>query len=316
MRKRESDMEMALISAEQVFVMFLLVAAGFFLEKRGVFTKLGTDQLNKLVILFVVPAVLIDSYNRPYNAEEFLNLMQGLGLSAVSILIALGVGYLFIRGEDEDRRIERFSVMLSNGGFMGIPLITAVLGRESVIYASSYIVCFTVFQWCVGPVMLKGREPVLPLIKKILINPGVLSVAAGLIIFRFSIPIPRPVSSALEYAAGLNTPIPMILVGTAMARSRLLDTFKNPRVYLVSALSLIVAPLLMLPVYLLLRPDTTVMLAILLASSCPIGAATAIFPVMYGYDSKYASRLITVSTLLSVITIPLMVYICQLAFGL
>lgn len=302
-------MEMAGVVGTQVLVMFLLMMVGLACSKKGIITEEGGAQINRLLLVVVSPVILINAYNMPYDAAMWSSIKSGVLLAAIAHVVALGLACLFIRGTEERRKIERFGALLSNSGFMGIPLISAVLGAEGVVYASAYIAVFTVVQWSVGVVLLAGKTDFKTMTRKVLLNPGMIGLAAGLCIFLLSIPLPMPVSSAVSYIASLNTPLAMIVLGTYIAKADLGGILRNPSLYRVAFLRLFAVGLVMLPVYRLLGVPEMVSTANFLACCCPVAASTAMFSAMYDMDKGYASGLVTVSTVFSVATIPLMVLV-------
>jgi len=308
-------MVMAKIAGTQVLVMFILMALGYICAKRKIITPQGANDINKLLIMLVSPAIIISSYNRPFDRILFNNLLRGFLLALISHLVAIAVAYAFIRGKGDKRKLERFACIFSNSGFMGFPLISAMLGKEGIIYATSYLAIFTLTQWTVGVLILAGKSDIKNTLRKLIINPGIISLVIGLSIFCFSIKLPSSVSSAIDFLADLNTPVAMMLVGTYIARSDFLKSFRNRRIYLVSALRLLLVPILMIPFYLLFKFPNELVIANFVAAACPVAALAAMFPALYGYDANYGSSFITVSTLLSVATIPLLVMLLSRIIG-
>jgi predicted permease len=309
-------MEMAKTAGIQVIVMFLLMAAGYACVKFKVLTDRGVKDINKLLLVLVTPAIIIHSYCRPFDAVLFKNLLQGFLLAVIAHIIAIAISFGLIRGRGDRVKIERFALIFSNSGFMGIPLISALLGNEGIIYATSYIAVFTLTQWTVGVLLLSGRSDIKTTVRKLVVNPGIISVALGISIFVLSIKVPSPVVSALGFIADLNTPVAMMLVGAFAAQSNILKSFTDPKVYYVSFLRLILVPLLMIPVYMALDLSQTLVVANFIAAACPVAALAAMFPALYGHDANYGSFFITVSTILSVVTIPLMVLVLGFTLGL
>lgn len=300
-------MEMAGVVGMQVVVMFLLMLVGFVCSKKGILTDEGGAQMNKLLLMVVTPTILIDAYRMPYDAQTWQSIKSGVLLAVIAHAVALALACLFVRGKDERRKIDRFATMLSNSAFMGIPLISAVLGAEGVVYASAYIAVFTVFQWSVGVVLLSGKADVKTMTRKVLFNPGMFGLAVGLCIFLLSIPLPKPVGDAVGYLSALNTPLAMIVIGTYIAKADFSTLLRDKNLYRVAFLRLFAVGLIMLPVYRLLGTPEMVSAANFLACCCPVAASTAMFCAMFDLDKGYASGLVTVSTVLSVLTIPLMV---------
>ena len=314
-RRRSKILSMAKLAGEQVLVMFILMGVGYAFAKRKWITSQGSMDMNKLLLYIVNPCIIITSYHRPFDRVLFSTLLEGFILAIISHALAIFLAFIFLRGRDDKIKLERFSVIFSNSGFMGIPLISALLGSEGVVLASIYIMIFIVTQWTVGVLILSERSDIKTMLKKLLFNPGVIAVIIGLTIFRLSISLPKPLFLSMGYIANLNTPIAMIVVGTFIARTNVLASFLISRVYLVSFLRLLLLPLLMIPVYMVFGTSNSLMVANYVATACPVAALAAMFPAAYGYDPDYATGFITVSTILSVITIPLMIILLGMIFA-
>lgn len=305
-------MEMAKTAGLQVLVMFILIGVGYIFAKKSWISRQGSSDMNRLLLYIVTPCLLISSYNRPFDKELFGLLTDSFILALTSHLISICVSLLLIRGNGDKNKLDKFALIFTNGGFMGIPLIAAILGSESVIFASIYVMVFNLTQWTVGVLLLTGRSNIKNTLKKVILNPGIISIIIGFIIFLFSIKLPSTVSTAIDFIASLHTPIPMILIGTYIARTNVLSIFRNIRVYYISFLRLIIIPLLMIPVYFIYPTSNNIVIANFIATACPVAVLASMFPANYGYDPDHNLGSITVSTLLSVITIPLMVMLLNL----
>lgn len=298
---------MAKTAGIQVLVMFILIGIGYLFAKKSWISPQGSSDMNRLLLYVVTPFLIITSYSRPFDKDLFGLLIKSFLLAVISHLIAIAVSFLFIRGNGQEKKLEKFAAMFPNVGFMGIPLVSAVLGSEAIIFATMFVMVFNLTLWTVGTLLLTGLSNIKHTIKKVVLNPGVISIIIGFIIFVFSIKLPSPITTAMSFVANLNTPVAMILVGTYIARTKILSFFTNLRVYYISFLRLIVIPLLMIPVYFLFSANDIIISANFIATACPVAALAAMFPANYGYDPDYCTGVITVSTLFSVVTIPLMV---------
>ncbi len=308
------DVELASKVATQVIVMFLLIAVGYICDKVGLVTKRGIKQMTDIVLLIVSPAVIIQSYNQEFDP----NLAKNLGIAFVYATIAhagmiVFSRFLFSKKNPGKYNIDRVCSIYTNSGFMGIPLILSVLGEEGVFYGSAFLALFNITLWTQGVAAIKGRqkEKAKPaaIAKQLLLNPGVIGILIGFLIFFTPISLPDPVGQAVGHIANLNTPLAMIVIGTYIARSNILQALKEIRIYYTSLIRLVVFPLLMIPIYLLLPSDSLVYLTNFIAMACPAAAATSMLAAKYGGDAIYASKIIAISTVLSVLTIPLMVIV-------
>lgn len=309
------DLSTVQITASQVLVMFLLMAVGFVAIKIKLLSPETCGQVNKLLLNVVSPAILLRSFNRAFSANLLVQLGYCTLLFALGLGIAVACAYIFVRGRDEKSRTERYSICFPNCGFMGIPLIQAVLGDEAVIFASCGVAMFQLGCWTYGRATLAGglgspREA----IRKIFLNPGVLGVAAGVLLFVSPWTLGGPVEATVGFIADLNTPLAMMIVGTFVARVNIKEALRGISVWRASLFRLLIIPALCLPLYMLIPAPYEPAIAAFIMTCCPVGAMASMLPNMLGMreGEKHGSAFVSVSTLLSALTIPAMMFIYQL----
>lgn len=291
--------------SEKVLFLFLLIGVGVVLARKKVVTETGASQMSAVLVNIVAPCVIIGAFQID---RDSLSLWE-LGVVGALSLLAGGVGiavtYLFFRREPPPlKQVLRFGAIYPNSGFMGLPLIQAFLGGKGVIYASVFISVYNALTWTHGFLLMSGKgEKISPV--KAVFNPGTLGIFIGLPLFLFSIRLPDVLALAVDSMASLNTPVAMLCVGYYIASVSLKETVKDLRIYKVSLIRLVLTPaalfLLMLPLGL----SYDIFATLIIEASTPCAAMTAIFAARFQRDAPYASKLVAVSTLLSVVTMPL-----------
>lgn len=298
-------MELSGIVAVQVVIVFILIAVGFILKKCKLIDEYGSKQLTNILLMIVTPCVLINSYQKEFKPELALNLLMATVFTIVIHIIMIVISTLLYRKEDTKRyRINIFSAVYSNCGFMAIPLLTAVLGSDGVFYGSAYLAIFNIFYWTHGVCLYTGDRKSLSL-KKAFFNPGVIGTLISLIFFFAGIKLPSVILQPVQYLAGLNTPLAMIVLGAYLANINFKNTFKKLSIYTVSLLRLIIFPVLSILLAKLMRLDETVATAVLISAACPTATVTTLFAAKFGLDAEYASEVVSISTILSIVTVPL-----------
>lgn len=296
--------------SKQVLVMLILIIAGYVLTKRNIITKQGSSEMSAVLVNLVTPCVMIRAYHIPFDADKVGNIVMGYGISiGIHIIYAL-LAYLYFKPlkDKESALISRNSAIMSNCGFMGIPLLEASLGNDGVFYGSAYLGIFNIFMWSVVKFQFeRGKEK---FSFKSLINPGIIGVLTGIAFYVTQIKLPSFVYNAVSFAADLNTPLAMLVIGSFLARSGILSSLKQIRVYNVLSVKLIFAPLLLLVIMKLLNMDEVLTLSVILCAACPTAALVPIFAERYNSDYIYATNITVASTVLSMITIPLLCFIC------
>lgn len=307
-------MERFLVVLGQVATLFLLMGAGFILEKRGRLSQVGTGQMSTLLLNVVTPCLIIRSFPTDWDQET----LRALGVAAaatagVYVLYALFSRILF-RREGEERGIPlRFGCIYGNVGFMGFPLVEAVLGQEALVYTAIVVAVFNISAFTYGGVMMGGREALSP--KKLLLNPGVVGVAVGLPLFLGRVVLPTPVANALGHMSNLNTPLAMLIIGAQMARADLAPILKNLKFYAAAAVKLLLLPLLTAVALLPLRGNGSFYAASVILAATPTAGFTSIFAERFHRSPELAAQLVSFSTAASILTLPLMAVLAETLIG-
>lgn len=298
----------------KVAVIMILIVVGYFVTKRGVFTERGASEVTTLLIKLVTPCVIVNSFLGNTGTLGAYELLMAMALPALWMGAALGISLLAFRGEPPERqKVLRFSVLFSNTGFMGIPLVQGIVGDAGVIYASFGVVVFNILCWTYGYSMMSGGAKLN--LKTILLNPGIVGLVFGLPIYFLRLELPGIIAEPVGYLADLNTPLAMLVVGSYIAKVDLHSFISDFSVYKASFLRLLVCPAVFLAMLLFLRPSEDLFLSNMIQASAPVAANSVLFAVQFKRDSALASKLVAVSTVLSILTIPVMTVISQLACG-
>lgn len=294
----------------KVAVILILILVGCFITKRGILTERGASEITTVLIKLVTPCVIINSFVGNEGELDAVLLIMAMVLPAVWQLMGLGLSLLVFRKEPLERqKVLRFSVIFSNVGFMGIPLVQGIVGDKGVIYASFGVVVFNLLCWTYGYSMMSGGARLD--LKTVLLNPGVVGLVIGLPIYFLKLQLPGIIAEPLGYIADLNTPLAMLVVGSYIARADLRSFMSDLSVYKVSLLRLIAVPAAMLGVLMILRPEKDLFLATVVQAATPVAANAVLFAVQYKRDSELASKLVAVSTVLSILTIPVLTILAQ-----
>lgn len=296
----------------QVFILFIFMGLGFVGEKKKFITQEGSKVISDIILYFVTPCLIINSLNIKFDTNKLKGLIICfVAFSLIQVFSIVLSTLLFKKAKQSSCQILRFAVVFSNVGYMGIPLQKAVLGDEGVFYGSVCVAVFNIFVWTYGIICMSGDKNQMST-KKLILNPGIIAVSIGIILFIFSIKLPTPISSAIGSMASLNTPLAMMVIGFNLARSNMLSALKDKKVYLISFLRLIFVPVVSLFVLYALGLRGTLLVSIIIATSSPVAAATTVFSVKYDCDTELSVKLVAFTTLLSIITMSAIVALAQL----
>ncbi len=302
-------MEIVGLLFKQVLIMFVLMGIGYVAYRKKWVSDQGTKDIGKLLLNVAIPVIVVSNFCVERTAEKTQDLLSSGAISILCMLISIVLSVLIFHKSD---RIAEFSSAFSNAGFIGIPLVQATFGSGAVFYISIMIVLINLLQWTYGVYTITDDRSVMD-IRKVATNPIVISVLIGLVLYFGNIKLPSIVSSLFTSISSINTPLAMFSSGVYLAQSDLLGMLRRKQVYFVSLIRLLLIPLVIILVFRFLPfGSQELKLAILCAAACPVGSNVAIFAQQYDKDYKSGVEYVCVSTLLSILTLPLIVYIATL----
>lgn len=293
----------------QIIVLFMIMVVGFFARKKGMINNEVNKGLSQLLLNITLPFMIIASFNIEFTSEILVNGVKLLIYSIIIYIIAIPVSkLLYYRLPQNKSRVLRFITIFSNCGFMGYPVIESIYGKTGVLYTAIFNIPFNILMWIMGILIFTGSMD-LKTIKKILINPGIISTIIGIIIFIFEIKIPLPIYNTLNIVGQMTTPISMLVVGAMLADVKVKDVLSDISIYYGSFVRLIAIPLIIMLILKAFGVKDMFLGIPVLIMAMPGAANTAIMAEIYGGDASYASKCVFISTMLSAITIPLLIAI-------
>jgi predicted permease len=300
---------------KQTGIMFLLMSMGIFSRKKGMFSVETSENCSKILSDIVIPATMIYAFQGNSSAGAKSGFWLAFAMAALYHVITLFMANLMIPGKSgASSDLERVAAVAGNCAFMGFPLVRAALGEGALIYGTAFIAVFNLFIWAWSALLVGGEKPTL---KNILLRPQIISVAIGLILFGFSIKLPDFALTCLKYTADLNTPLAMLVLGAFLAEADIKSALKNFRIYrAVFIKNFLSGSIFMLAMTAMQTgrwiPGAHVPLMTCVIISAAPTAVTAVFvSARYGRDSAYAAQLVAASTLFSLFSIALLVFLAS-----
>lgn len=302
----------ALAAAKQVGILYILVAIGFIAEKTDVFSRDTAKKANKLLFTIITPFVIINSFlSMDYTPQKAKGLALAVLFAFLMHIVAIVLDIPFFN-KTEDGCVYKFASVYGNVGYMALPLAEAILGEQGVFYCSAGVIAHNVMAFTHGVwLMTKDSSGKKFDFKRIIVNPGVISVIIGLPLFLFSVNLPDILSVPINYVASLNTPLAMLILGTYIANADLKTLFSKKEQYLSSLIKLILNPAVMLLIFKLFNIDPVIAAACTISASAPSANNTVMFAAMYDKNTEKASKCVAFSDLISIITMPVMIAISQ-----
>lgn len=308
-------MHISILLMEQITELFLMIFMGFLIVKTGLLKDDDSKVLSKIVLYLIIPCVIINAFQVDYTMDTVKGLLIALAASVmlqiILLIIISAFGKLLHLNE-----VEIASVYYSNSGNLIVPIVTFILGQEWVLYGCAFMSVQLVFLWTHCKKIL-SREPSYDW-KKIILNINMISIFIGVILFFTRIRLPEIIGNTLSAVGSMIGPASMFVTGMLFAGMNLKQIFANKRVYFISFLRLIAVPLFSLILLKIshlasLSADgNQIMLIVFLAVITPSASTVTQMCQVYGNDSRYASAINVVTTLFSIITMPLMVMLFQM----
>lgn len=293
----------------EVLILFILMLAGFIAAKAKILSEDGRKQLSSFIINITLPIVILMSSQMEFTKEKITNSLWLLGMSVVMFVISILISaILYKKSGNEKEKVLKFSTVFSNSAYMGFPVLYALLGSEGVFYGSVFLLPFNVFLWTYGVLIFKRHTGFKQSLKDIL-SPSMISIVVTFIFLWFKVRIPYPINDGLNIIGGLTTPLSMIVIGGTLAAVKFGALISDKWIYLVTVIRLLGLPALAYGLFFWFSPPQMSLTILVLLVGMPCAAATTIFAQQYGGDTKLASGVVSFSTLLSITTIPLLIFL-------
>lgn len=295
----------------QVIILFILIILGYVLAKIRMLGEQAVKSITELVLMLVTPCVIIKSFIREFDTALLKSFLISLVAALISHILFIIIANLIIK--DSNKKTEcvlKYGAIFSNCGYMSIPLQQALLGDDGVFFAASYIAVFNVFCWTYGIIIMSGDKKYLTP-KKLFINPGIIGITIGLLVFFFSIPIPKVIYEPISYMASLNTPLPMIIIGYHLAHSSLIAGLRSIKCIIAIIIKLVVLPLIVLCGLYICGIRGILLVSLVISCSAPTAANTTMFASKFGANTELSVNMVSLSTVLSIVSMPLIITLAQ-----
>lgn len=299
-----------------VVKLFLIIFVGFVSARLGVLDRHTTKGLSSLLVKVTLPAMIFTSMQREFSNDL---LQQAISITALSFgvyglyfLIALFLGRI-IKWDIKDRGVHQFAILFSNVGFMGFPVLASVFGDEAVFFAAMYNIPFHFFVFTLGVyLMLSGSGQSPRLNYKLMLSPGIIMTIAGFIFFALNIKLPSIIFDSMKFVGDITIPLSMITVGSMLTEVDRRDIFSGRDVYLTSFLRLIILPVIVYFFVKIFASSSMMIYVPVVIAAMPVAVNAPLIAAEYKGNALLASRLLFISTALSLLTLPLVLFFLRL----
>lgn len=305
----------SILLAKKIAEFFIFIILGFLIVRCNILKSTDSEVVTKLCIYLMTPAIIINAFQIDANGNVIKGLLLAVFNAVIIHIVCIIIAKLYGRLTNATE-VERASIIYSNGGNLIVPIVGSVLGDEWVVYSAAFVAVFNIFVWTHGRGMF-AKEDGIPW-RKILLNVNIISIGVGLFMLVFDYKFTGLASSVIASLADMVGPVSMIIVGMVLGGMKVQNIFSNNRIWGVICMRLIICPLVILLIMSLLPAESfvpggdTVMLVSFLAACAPCAATINQFAILYSKNAEYASAINILSTLLCILTMPIMVYLFQI----
>ena len=303
-----------------IATLFIMLIVGYIAGKTNIIDEVASKKLSSLIIEISQPVLIIYSIVKmQYSAANLkLGLETILLCFALHFFMALVAFFACIKIKDlNERKVLEFSMIFGNTGFIGIPIMESLFGDMGAFMAAFNMIVFNTLMWTLGlSIFARKRNDIKITVKKVLINKGTIPSIIGLAIFVIpafftDFKLPSFAISSLSYVASLCTPVSMFIIGALLSRRTTKQIFGSPKVYYLSLIKLIVTPLLVCVIMKLLGfSDMWVLFAVTL-TCMPTATSGSMLGEIYGIAPGFCAQGVGTTSLLSVATMPVILFIAQ-----
>lgn len=291
----------------QMLSLLIMIGAGWFMARKGMMDEHTNTQMSKMIVNVFNPMLILSSAANSAGlvSLDTIGLVGIIALGMFAVFIAAGMVLSpFFDRTPEQRKIFQEMFVFSNLGFIGIPVVSSILGEEYVVYVTEFLLIYTIVFYTYGVALMDGKFSLSSL--KSMLNPGTVSGLTALLIIICGIQLPDFIKTAITYLGNVTSPMALVAVGFTLAHSDLKKIFCQPRLYVFSAIKLLALPLALLPLLKLVTGDNALISVCMVMFGMPIGNMPLILGTQKGMDGSTCSAAIILTTILCVFTIPVL----------
>lgn len=305
-----------ILSLKQVVIIFLLMLVGFCCKKVDFIHDVTVKDLTNLLLYIVSPCLIINSFLVTFSKKNFKIFLLALLASIVVFIIGIIIAKLFFGKERQrqTRAVLKYSTVYSNAGFMGIPLVQAFLGSKGVFFSVPFLVVYNLFMWGHGIHLFtsKDSQKFGEQVRSLIFNPNIIAAVLGIIIYLTQFKLLNIFHTPLVYLANVNTPLSMLVIGSNLSEISLREVFNDKTCWKGTMLRNLFVPIISMIVLKTFMLNKIAYVALVIMISCPVAGVVVLFSILNNFDVKFPTKLLCLSTIISVITIPLMLCLADL----
>lgn len=292
-----------MVSAQLILLIYLGV--GMYCRKKGMIDDQTKKKLIDLILKITLPCMIFNSFNKPLTPDILKKTALAFIVAFCIAVLSWLLGKILYRRYPQERKsILQYCTLVNNSGFLGMPMVSAVYGTDGLLYASIFIIPNRIMMWTAG-LSLFTVSDFKSKCKNILLNPCIITVFLGIARRMLNIPVPAFIDKSVANIGAITSPLSMMIIGTMLVGISWKALFE-PSIFYLTFIRLIFLPLIALVLMRIMRFDPLLTGVSLILTGMPAGSTSALLAAKYGADEDYASRCIITTTIISLITIPLL----------
>lgn len=295
------------------FILFSLILIGIFCRKKEIINSNGKSILTDLLIYIFLPANIISSFNMKLSSEIIIKFIMIFIFACLSQVVTFVFSKILFKNEEErKRKVLRYAIITSNSGFIGLPIIGGIYGTEGLMYASVALVPQRIMMWSAGLSCFTVSESFSKIVRKVIFHPCIIAVYIGILLLLFPFKLPYFLDYTIKNVGNCTTSISMILIGAILGEMTSIKSIFSKTIFKYTFIRLIIIPFCVFLICEILKLNYLSTGIVVLISGMPAGSTTVILASKYNQDYIFASKLVVLSTVFSIVTIPLWSYILDL----
>ena len=303
--------------SNQILLMFGLMLVGVIIGRSHFMRPQTSSDLTNILIYIISPCLIINAFQQDYSPARIrLFILALIGIGILYVIEIICSKLIFNHVSDKNiSRIATYGSVYSNAGFMGIPLISALFGSTGVFYGVVSLAAFNISNWTHGVSLFEREdESEAKNISKILLNPNIIAIVLGLVMFISSLRLPSTINQVVKYVGSINTPLSMIVIGNSLANIKFSRQMLEKHLWLSILLRNLIYPAIGIVILKLLGVTGTAFYTTVIMAACPVAGLVVLFTLQSENDPAPAISLMSLSTLLCLVTIPLIFALSNLNF--
>lgn len=297
----------------QLLVLFLVIIIGYIATKWGYFDEVANKKVSRFVIKITLPAIILSSVMGDSDLGSTPELIQALLLALGFYLAMIIISLLVVKSlriHIEEQGLYRFMIIFSNIVFIGFPVVRSIYGEGAIFYASIFNLPFNLIAFTYGLALIRKKKDLSQKINLLeIMNSAVVAGILAIFIFIFKLKFPAIIVDTMKMVGGITTPMSLIIIGASLAAIPIKEVFRDKKLYLFALIKLLIIPVLLL---LILKPfvlNKMILGVMVILAGMPVASVLVMLCKEYGIDSELATKATFITTLFSVVTIPVLTYL-------